>query len=99
MKELKEKIKSKIDRLLEEGALITYLESQPFQKQGLRIDRITISQHSVSSMKSGHEITEWVRSVELDFEMNPILMGDGAEEVYKHLLGKNESIKELYLNN
>lgn len=101
--ELKEKLKAKIDRLFEKGFNVEFLEASEYEKEPIKIDRIKISQHSISnSVKNVFDDwewqTRWERCIVVDFEPYPILFGDDAEEVYQHLIKENSNLLEKYLN-
>lgn len=96
--ELKDKIKAKIDRLFEKGFTVEYLKSSQYEKEPIKIDKITIAQHSISSYVGTSEQTRWERSIMVDFERNPILSGDDAEEVYQHVIKTNNNLLEKYLD-
>ena len=98
METIKDKLKAKLSRLLEEGVVISYLEATRYEREPIKIDRIKICLNSFSRMDDGFEKEFWERAVYIDFERNPILSGDDTEEIYRHLLGVNESALELYLS-
>lgn len=100
---LKDKLKAKIDRLLKEGHAIKYLPASRYIQEPIRLDKITIAKHSITSFDDdgcgGYiEKERFERVVCLDFERNPVLTGEEAEEVYNHLIKGNNSALDAYLN-
>jgi len=99
--ELKDKLKSKIDRLLLEGHKIEFLESSRYEKDPVRIDKIKICKSSITSFEdlNGETIEKerFDREVLVDFEKYPILIKENAEEVYQHLLNASNNLLEKYL--
>jgi hypothetical protein len=98
------KIKCKIDRLLEKGCQIEYLESSRYEQEPIKLDKIKISKVSISSSEqTPFGDYDWVerfeREVSLDFQRNPILNAEDAEEVYQYLLSSVGDLTESYLNN
>lgn len=94
--ELKKLIKSKIHRLLSNGAILKFCPAEKYRRSIIKLDLITCELNSIQD-SYGNE--RWEDQVYLSFEGHPVLSGEDAEEIRGYLLEKNKSAVEAYLNN